>query len=104
MELITIFHIWRRRKKKGGGVILRVWRGTEVFKCALLKNGLCLFGLGKMTVVREVSFIGSLGFITHICKHCVKGACVNPDKNVHFLSIMPDCVLSLSKPIEVMAT
>lgn len=50
-----------------------------------------------MTVVREVSFIGSLGFITHICKHCVKGACVNPDKNVHFLSIMPDCVLSLSK-------
>lgn len=56
---------------------------------------LCLYGLGKMTVVREVSFIGSLGFITHICKHCVKGACVNPDKNVHFLSIMP---------IEVMAT
>lgn len=50
-----------------------------------------------MTVVREVSFIGSLGFITHICKHCVNGACVNPDKNVHFLSIMPDCVLSLSK-------
>lgn len=93
-----------KKKEKGGSVIMRVWRGTEVFKRALWKNELCLCRLGKMTVVREVSFIGSLGFITHICKHCVKGACVNPDKNVHFLSIMPDCVLSLSKPIEVMAT
>lgn len=50
-----------------------------------------------MIVVREVFFIGSLGFIIYICKYCVKGVCVNLDKNVYFLFIMFDCVLFFFK-------
>lgn len=41
-----------------------------------------------MTVVCEVLLSQSFLFITHLCQQNLKRACVNLDKNVHFLSII----------------